>query len=185
MSEESPFTLRRFETENRHLYYLPKDLFARLVGRRSIYLIGSRGTGKTTLLKALHWEEQLNNKELAAKLKELNVGQDYMGIYLRMPRSMASIFDQWSPTTNDSTRAVFFCLYLDLMWVQGACDGIANLILKKELRASTSSEHKITSELLQRFPELQSGALVKNPMSIKGFGSLLYERRREMERWAI
>jgi hypothetical protein len=185
MSEESPFTLRRFETENRHLYYLPKDLFARLVGRRSIYLIGSRGTGKTTLLKALHWEEQLNNKELAAKLKELNVGRDYIGIYLRMPRSMASIFDQWSPTTNDSTRAVFFCLYLDLMWVQGACDGIANLILKKELRASTSSEYKITNELLQRFPELQSGALVKNPMSIKGFASLLYERRREMERWAI
>jgi ABC-type lipoprotein export system ATPase subunit len=51
-----------------HLYFLPNDVFSRLEQPKPTYLIGSRGTGKTTLLTALSWKEQLNNPYLSEKL---------------------------------------------------------------------------------------------------------------------
>jgi hypothetical protein len=184
MTEQSPFSLRRFETENRHLYYLPRDLFAKLEGRRSTYLIGSRGTGKTTLLKALHWDEQLNNRELIDKLTELGVGRGYIGVYMRMPQTMADVFDEWIPNAAEHFRAAVFCLYLDFMWVQAACDAFSHLVLAKRLRASSKAEYRLTDVLLERYPELLRDISVTRPLSVKGFGSLLYRKRRAMEGWA-
>ncbi len=183
MTKESPFTLRRFETENRHLYYLPTDLFMKLVGRRSTYLIGSRGTGKTTLLKALHWEEQQNNAYLRERLSALGVTGNYLGIYMRMPRTMADVFDGWIPSATEHFRAAVFCLYLDLMWVQSACEAIAHLLLTDTFNSPSSAEYGITRELLERFPELRERGPVQGSITIKGFGSLLYQKRRTLERW--
>jgi len=40
-----------------HIYYLPKEVFDVLEAPKSVFLLGSRGTGKTTLLHALSWRE--------------------------------------------------------------------------------------------------------------------------------
>lgn len=64
----SPFTLNRFEYEQTHLYYLPQPVFSVLQGIKPVFLIGSRGTGKTTLLQALSWNEQVSNETLCQTL---------------------------------------------------------------------------------------------------------------------
>lgn len=183
VNSESPFTLRRFETENRHLYYLPEPLFKTLVGRRSTYLIGSRGTGKTTLLKALHWEEQSSNDELRKKLAEIDGSKGYIGIYIKMPQTMADVFDVWLPSASEQFRASLFCLYLDFIWLQAACDAIASLLLAKNLVAQAGGEYQVTDATLQQFSELRDNTTALMPLSIKGFASLLYQKRRTMERW--
>jgi type IV secretory pathway ATPase VirB11/archaellum biosynthesis ATPase len=53
MRSQSPFTASRFEYEGKHLYYLPRGLFGQVEQPKPVYVIGSRGTGKTTLLNAL------------------------------------------------------------------------------------------------------------------------------------
>jgi hypothetical protein len=183
MREESPFTLRRFEAENRHLYYLPKEVFSVLNGRRTIYLIGSRGTGKTTLLRAMHWEERLKNVELQEKLAT-GFAQDCIGIYMKMSSTMAGSFDAWPAQASTQLQAAIFCLYVDLIWLQSACEAVAAMILAESPQISARLEYDLTRGVTERFPELKSGIEVKQPLSIKGLGSALYQKRRQLERWA-
>ena len=67
MINKSPFTLHRFEHQQEQLisYLL---LVSLLEQPKSLFIIGSRGTGKTTLLQALNWREQLFNEALQRKL---------------------------------------------------------------------------------------------------------------------
>lgn len=184
MTEESPFTLRRFETENRHLYYLPHEVFSKICGRRTIYLIGSRGTGKTTLLRAMHWEERRKNDELRKKFSQMESAQQCIGIYMKMSSTMAGNFDIWPKGTPDKFQATIFCLYVDLLWIQSACDAVASMILTSATQVPIQLEHDLTSAIIDRFPEIQSDPHVKLPLSIKGLGSALYQKRRQLERWA-
>ena len=104
MHGQSPFRVNRFELETSHnLYYLQADVFPLLEASKSTYLVGSRGTGKTTLLKALSWEEQLSNPFLREQLKGDISTRRYIGIYLRVPtrseerRVGKECRSRWSP----------------------------------------------------------------------------------------
>jgi len=183
MSTESPFTLKRFEYERTHLYYLPKQVFSRLEGKKTVYLIGSRGTGKTTLLNALNWEEQRGNQELKERLAEIKAGRGYVGLYVKVPETVAAAFERWMPTADETFRSMIFCLYLDLVWIQAALDATAARILFMKRPVTIASEHATTHKILDRFPELIVDSKFKEPLSIKAMSSLVYEKRRALERW--
>ena len=55
----NPFQYIRYEYEQRHIYFLPPKILTRIEQQKPIYILGTRGTGKTTLLKALEWKERL------------------------------------------------------------------------------------------------------------------------------
>ena len=66
----SPFRSNRYEREEdrRHVYFLiPED--EQLEELKSTYIIGTRGTGKTTLLKSLFWKERIESPSLQRALK--------------------------------------------------------------------------------------------------------------------
>jgi len=185
MKDESPFTLRRFEYERRHLYYLPNPIFKTLEGEKSVFLIGSRGTGKTTLLTALSWEERLRNAELTAVLSQMGADQNCIGIYIKMPETLAGAFDTWIPAFPLELRASVFCLYIDLIWLQSLMEAVAQMLVEKRLDAPPSKERKLTQRVLDRYKELNADARQTGPFSFKRFASLLYEKRRTMEKWAL
>jgi hypothetical protein len=185
MKNDSPFTLRRFEYERTHLYYLPVEIFRVLEGRKSVFLIGSRGTGKTTLLTALKWEEQRKNSNLAEVLRKIDADKSYIGLYIKMPSTLASVFDRWLPNMPSELRASIFSLYIDLIWLQSLLESISQMLIDKQLDAAPSKEQKRAQTILDRYPELINDTKLKAPFSFKRFASLVYEKRRTLEKWAL
>ena len=54
VTSKNPFHVNRWEDEQEHLFWLP-PIFDKLEENRCVFLIGTRGAGKTTMLKALDW----------------------------------------------------------------------------------------------------------------------------------
>lgn len=183
--KDSPFGISRFEYEGTHLYYLPEDIFKRLEGPKPVFVIGSRGTGKTTLLKALSWEEQLQNRELREKLSEIKAGEGYLGIYIRLPETLASVFNKWISHTSEDLRGTIFCLYIDLIWTQSLLEAVTRLILNRTLKALPQEEYAITDVIKSKYPELVISSKGSPDFSFKRFASMIYDKRRNLEKWAL
>jgi hypothetical protein len=96
----TPFAANRFEFEGKHLYYLPVEVFRPLEEPVPAYLIGTRGTGKTTLLKALNWERRLRDEHLRSQLGDDPFAGRYIGVYLKIPRSTSISSTVGRRTTN-------------------------------------------------------------------------------------
>jgi hypothetical protein len=131
----------------------------------------------------MFWEERLTNSELQEKLLNIGFGRECIGIYMRMPRTMADVFDGWPGKTSEHFQSAVFCLYLDLIWLQSACEAIAALILAKSALTPANAEYEATASILSEFPELLQGSQVRLPLSFRGLSALLYQKRRGLERW--
>jgi hypothetical protein len=126
-----PFSQARWEHDSQHFFFLPKQ-FRRLEEAKPTYLIGTRGTGKTTLLRALNWEERLQNRSLQRQLHTLNDSDDYfaghyVGVYFKLPRVQLELFDnvlgvEHPLYTNLSS------LYLGFNWVDLLAEATMGLL---------------------------------------------------------
>ena len=81
--KQNPFSQNRFEHENKHLYYLPEEIYNKIEQPKPVYLIGTRGTGKTTLLKSMSWDERASNIFLQQALNNETFKKRYLGIYIK------------------------------------------------------------------------------------------------------
>jgi hypothetical protein len=184
MTKASPFSLARFEYEPVHLYYLPSK-FKPLQEFKPAYVIGSRGTGKTTLLNSLNWEEQLTNMELKAQLRTSFVDRRYIGLYLRAPRFQCDKFESWLSPQDESIRAAIFSTYFDLAWLEVLSNALAELLARGALSAPTADEYLATRSALQRFPELVAGAPDIDDCSLKQLAAIMRNRREQLEDLAL
>lgn len=185
MKTTSPFSLQRFEYESVHLYYLPTSTFSTLQGFKPTYIIGSRGTGKTTLLNALNWEQQLTNMTLKRQLPTSFVERRYIGLYVRAPRFQCDKFDAWTAQTDDSIRAAVFSTYFDLTWLEVLANALAELLARGLLSASTVQESQATTSALQRFPQLVSDLPTFDRCTFRQFADVLRNRREKLEELAL
>ena len=185
MTRTSPFSLGRFEYEPVHLYYLPPKTFSALQDFKPIYLIGSRGTGKTTLLSALNWEEQLTNQSLKQELRACFAERKYVGIYLRAPRFQCDQFDTWLSGEDEPKRAVIFSTYFDLTWLEVAANALAELLARGVLSAPVSEEYLTTKAILDRFPQLLTDGSGLDACSFKQLSTMLRLRREKLEEMAL
>jgi hypothetical protein len=184
MTNESPFSLHRFEFQQQNLYFLPHDAFRILEDAKSTFLIGSRGTGKTTLLHALHWKEQLNNDSLRAHLPGSIPDRRYLGVYLRVPAMHVPAFDRWAISEEKGFIGSVFSAYLDLTWLEDLCIGIGELLDRNILRAKPREEQMLVGDICGRHNELIS-PYGSTPATLRKLAEVLYSKRREVERLAI
>ncbi len=185
MSEDSPFSPDRFEYERKHIYYLPQPVFDKLEMAKPIYLVGTRGTGKTTLLHALNWRERLENESLKRALGDDVFEKQYIGIYLRMPHFQVGSFDDWLSDEADDVRGSVFGLYVDLIWTELIAEALSELFLVgKEFEAPPSEEHRLMETVFDRYPELVQLTNAKSPCTLKRYARLMKLMRRKIERLA-
>lgn len=186
MPSQSPFRVNRFELETSHnLYYLPADVFSILEASKSTYLVGSRGTGKTTLMKALSWQEQLDNPFLKEQLTGDMSTRRYIGLYLRVPTHQSASISKWMQAADPALKAAMFSLYIDFLWLEELIDAITALCHRRILRFRVPAEYSVTASILTKHPELMSGAAHANNLTLKRFGALLHSRRREFENYTL
>ncbi len=109
---KNPFEGRRWEQDTENIIYLPK-IFAELEKRQDLYVIGSRGTGKTTFLKALNWETRVKNRSIHKQIENGDLFKDkYIGIYINAMSFGDSIFER--SDTEDYSLILVYSLWAEL-----------------------------------------------------------------------
>jgi energy-coupling factor transporter ATP-binding protein EcfA2 len=146
----SPFSDTRFEYEIRHLYYIQEDLYSTLQRTKPCYLIGSRGTGKTTLLRSLSWRERLNNEGLRKQLGK-TIFSEFIGIYIKLPDIQLDAISFWLKDEPDVLRRSIYSRYLELIQLQEIFDAVSELESVGQLKYSATAEQQATKGLIREF----------------------------------
>lgn len=152
-----PFSQARQEHEARRTYFLP-ETFADVELNQPIYLIGTRGAGKTTFLRALTWSERLENASLQRQLisrdGELFAGR-YIGVYMKLPKSQLYVFDRWIPETDRDRQLYsdFVGLHLSLSWSELMCEAVAGLVGGGTININVDAELEAVQELCGEYTD--------------------------------
>src|SRR5262245_15653304 len=181
----SPFSEGRFEYEAKHLYYLPSSCFPQLELPRPTYLIGSRGSGKTTLMKALHWQERLDNDTLLRQLNDDPFRGHFIGSYVKLPKIQLNTFDAWLHASDEPTYGLLFGLYIVLTCIELVAHSLAELLARQSLSLPTAQESAAVSLWLDSYPEFQNFRGGSIPHSVSQFRTRIRDIRRALEKAAM
>ncbi len=186
---KSPFQTARFEYEGEHLYFLPTNFMNVLELPKPVYLIGSRGTGKTTLLKALNWNERINNTSLQRQLGSDIFIKRYIGVYFKLPDHRFDALDAKLQQENKDLGNLIRSLYIDVLGLQLLVDAISELIINKIIMATPKDEQKCVTSILEDFEEwfqpIIENIFSKKPATLKNLNNLFRSIQLTIERYAI
>ncbi len=162
-TKENPFQTDRWEDEINHLFWLP-SLFDELERNRCIYLIGTRGSGKTTMLRALDWKERLSNKSLQSQIKIRGndlFSKGFIGVYIDVSKKyILKNYYSWVQNTNQSEEQIkqergrLFSLYLEYLSLYYLIEAIESLRTEQYFNYSAEQEQQIVNEIVKIRPEI-------------------------------
>lgn len=184
-----PFSQARWEHDSEHLFYLPREQFLWLQEAKPTYLVGTRGTGKTTLLKALNWRERLTNRSLQRQLRELSDSSDLfsahcVGVYFKLPRVQLDLFDQLLGEDDPLyTNAV--SLYLGLNWVDLMAEAVIGLLEAEVFTFSSDDERDAVARICEYFADTPGAGRYldsANTRTLRSLAKGLRQVRRSLER---
>ncbi len=156
----NPFRPTRWE---HHSDGLPLIWFTptadQLSGDKSAYVYGSRGSGKTSLLRSICWEDLLTNPSL--KLQRSLGDSRHIGIYIRLPDHISGSLSylDWKllfPNLPDPHWEFFrfFSLAIELICVEKAVSAAHSLRLDARLQIEAGQELRLVAELLEEYQAL-------------------------------
>jgi hypothetical protein len=182
---QNPFSQARWELEGLHLFHLPRERFARLEEPKPAYLVGTRGTGKTTLLKALNWELRLRNKSLQRQLQahtgseDLFVGR-YVGVYFKLPRAQLKLFDDYVGSDHPLYTNLL-TLHLALNWVDLLAEATAGLAAHGVISVSSADEVTTAAAIYDRYADYELVGRYLGPREARSLQELARGARRLRE----
>ncbi|MEL4304377.1 hypothetical protein [Methanococcoides sp. LMO-2] len=158
---QSPFQYNRWESDTEHLIWIPERL-SEWEKKRSIYISGSRGTGKTTLLRAFEWKQRLHNESLKSQLDKHPFSNRYIGVYLSMPDFITNHFRNWPPKENhmddetwEEEKARVYSLYIEYQILQLFVAAIKDLRGNQILNFTPNEEEDCVQKILEERPEIK------------------------------
>lgn len=162
MTPQNPFRPTRFEHHDHPLIWLSPNVKL-LEGLKSVYVAGTRGSGKTSLLKAVNWRERLYNPTVSDQLG--TNPPDYVAVYFRLPDFLTSAIGliDWkhcfphSPTP-DLVGYEIFSQLIEFVGAQLICEAISSLRAAQRFSYSTADEDALVATILARYPPLARAA---------------------------
>lgn len=155
---ESPFSENRFENEHGHLYFLNEAVLARLHQPKSTFMIGARGTGKTTLLHALHWRERAQNEQLRSVLKDLDPFRTphglMIGVYQKASDHAFALIDDWADDQAETDASQLRGRYLEVLWLEIVARALADTVADGILELAPEKEQKAMADLCAMWSEV-------------------------------
>jgi hypothetical protein len=146
---------------------------------KPVFLIGSRGTGKTTLLHSLNWRERLDNASLKSARAQKGIEDRCIGVYIRMPPFKMGTFEQWL-SANPDVYGPLFSFFIDLISAELLADAIADLLARGIISASPSEEDDLLRNILEHYPNLLSQNEIRH-RTLKAFASYLANIRKKLQ----
>lgn len=186
MTEESPFSAKRYEHAGRHVYFIPPEAFRLLELPIPTYLVGTRGTGKTTLLRALSWDERLYNGSLHSQLGSETFANRYIGLYFKLPNVQLDLLDRWLKDESDADYAALIAFYLDLCWLETAGTALKHLTAQRVVCVDGQAEEELVAalrEVWRSFPALDE-LIGPSGDSVAEILAFMHPMRRLVERFA-
>ena len=158
----SPFQYQRWESDDEHIIWIPPE-FEEWEGKRSVYITGLRGTGKTTLLKGLEWSERLTNESLKDQIDGDPFEKRYIGVYLTMPDYITKDFIDYPPRKDEyneiqwnEEKARIYSLFIEYQILQLFIGAIQGLRGENILKYFPEQEVEIIKEILLERPEINN-----------------------------
>ncbi|MER8638797.1 hypothetical protein [Mesorhizobium sp. M1365] len=130
-----------------------------LAGDKSVFVYGGRGVGKTTLLKAICWEDLSQNESLRLQRKLADF--QHLGIYVRFPDHVSASMSHhgWEAQFPRSPNPVleyhrFFSLAVELTCAERALDACHSLRVLGSVIYQPSQELRIVEDCATEYPEI-------------------------------
>ena len=116
----SPLSPGKWEYERRnHFYFLKSTEYRRLSeAQQHVFLIGHRGTGKTTLLRSLDWGERLANEQLSKLLNHKPFADGNLGCFVGLKLLNLELFESWLVSSNDAVSHIVLGSYFRAVWIE-------------------------------------------------------------------
>ncbi len=154
----NPFEGQRWEQDSQHIIYLPENLIISLEKRQDIYLVGSRGTGKTTFLRALNWKTRLENRSIRYQVREEDLFvKKYIGIYINTMSFGDSIFER-DNAKDDTSLMLLYSLWAEVNVLYRIVEAIESLYEKNhidfEIKAEQLQCNKVYDYLSNLFGDI-------------------------------
>lgn len=153
----NPFRPTRWEhqSDGRPLIWFT-DAAASLAVDKSVYVFGSRGSGKTSLLKGICWTDLLFNESL--KIQHNLTDFDHIGIYIRFPDhiSVSMSYDNWvqifpKAPDPDIEAYKFFSLAVELVCIERVLEAVQELRMAGYIKYSAKTELALVDQFAQEF----------------------------------
>ena len=190
MKQGSPFAYGRFEKKTgKPSYFLHRDIYHEVVrdAPTTIYLVGPRGTGKTTLLKALDWRERLENPTLRAALDGdvfTSPSGNFLGVYLKLPEILMGVVEKWLESLDEERSGSVLGLYLDLVWIEAVCIAISELLALEIFDADPQQEQRAVAKITTRYGKTFTRDSRRAPRTLAELASAILGLRVEIEQSA-
>lgn len=122
----SKFFDNRWESDRlRHFFFLDTPAYAQMKSVAKHWVLkGHRGTGKTTLLKAFHWRERLDNQQLVAALGGDAFADQTIGCYIQLKALPVKLIDDWLLDSSEAVAHLVISTYLKCKWIEEATEGV-------------------------------------------------------------
>ena len=160
---KNPFEGQRWEQDTEHIIYLP-EIFAEFEKRQDLYIIGSRGTGKTTYLKALNWETRVENRSIHAQIENCDVFKDrYIGIYIDAVSFGLSVFEM--SDNEDYSLMLVYSLWAELNVLLGLIESIKGLYKNDYIDFTIKDEQSQCNKIYDYLSNIFGDTTLKNRKS--------------------
>lgn len=182
MAVHNPFRPTRFEHQNHALIWVSPNVKT-LEGLKSVFLAGARGSGKTSLLKAVEWRERLSNQSLIDQYR--GVEPDYVAVYFRLPdfvsKTLALV--NWKrlfpdAPDHDVLEYEFFASVIEMIAAQLICEAISNLRAVGRFEYPADAEANVVQGIVQDYPFLQAAGA--NITGLDQLASILHAHHRRL-----
>lgn len=156
----NPFRPTRWEhqTDGRPLIWFTEEAEV-LAAEKSTYVYGTRGTGKTTLLKGICWEDLCFNESLRIQRRLGDFGS--IGIYVRFPDHIAASmsFEDWASifpgiANPDFEFYRFFTLAVESICIERVADACHRLREIGEISIEAPQEVQLVADFVAEYPAL-------------------------------
>jgi hypothetical protein len=160
----NPFKPTRFEHAAHPLIWVSPKVRP-LEEAKSAYVKGTRGSGKTTILKAVNWRERLFNPTLYHQIPVDKI--HHISVYFRFPDYLSNSvhnipWRRYYPDTADVSTLSFtyFALIVETIALQLLAEAISTLRAERQLSFAAEAEQKCVVDIYERhksFFEIGSG----------------------------
>ena len=130
-----------------------------LAAPKSVFIYGSRGSGKTSLLKSICWEDLAGNDSL--RLQRHIEDFDHIGIYIRFPDhiSQSLDYDGWRAQFPQAANPAiayhrFFSLAVELVCAERTLEALHALRVKEMVTFAPGQELQIVEDFCQEYESL-------------------------------